>query len=664
MPHACIRRTPFALTKAVVMAACLLSSPQALAIFGIEPHFRHGAVYARAIVLSESGNPIYVEYDALGEEVAELGEVTGDLANLTIMSGVEFRSHITVLQEFRAANDNGIARDAALVTSAQYDAATYLTVADEAMSKPTLKSTTRSVLIRDKDQRFLPNADQLVLLEFPVDLTATASLDDTVTSLLLDEAGLVHTTSEHNIGFRVGFYGDDGSRIFGRSYDDVIHGPVSGVLVETGVFVGGRTVTGNDGKYAMTYFVPPCPGFTFLYSTPTWAELHYRNFGPRGSATIPYYLQRPGSTFCNGLGAFPPSLTLGGLMTQVAVIGILASQARPNIKDDFPVDVMMLTGNALVTNRGIEGLGDVTLGDDTSYDANEQTFDPIARSNFDFDGDGEDDRSILGRLTTVDDEVVFEPDNDGPLQGIYLSSGTRSPDAAEPEDRLPDFTRLADAAPYPMSQGLLSSLSENDLKDTDIYVFRRSNGMLITEREGLNASETGALASGVNSDNGRFFYRILIRGPRDGLSFFNLRGLDFATWQSGANIAPELHAREADHLRAGEEVQIVAINRITGYIGTTTTPLMSASEGGTAEISFPIDEIVMGPPNLKIWRSARTRSSAASRGANNASTWSASKAPGSRPTTRSKFAPSGSTPRVARCPKGLATTATPAGWRA
>ena len=579
----------------------LLCAPSARAIFGFEPHFRHGAVFARALVMSENGNPIFAEYDTTGQLVSEIGEVTGDLADGTIMSGAEYRSYVALEAEFRAQHQNDIAAGALLISSSAYQGQTFLTVDNVVMSKPSLKPNTRSVLVRGQALRFLPDGDQLVLLEFPVDLTATPSLPDSVMSVLLNSDGTIHTTSEHNIGFKVGYYGEDGDRIFGRGYDDVIHGPVAGAPLEIGFMIGGRGVTGVDGKYSLTYFVPPCPGFTFEYTTPIWVELRYRNFRPTGAATIPYYLRRPDYTFCNGLGAFPPSLTLGGLMTQVAVIGILASQARPNLTADFPVDVMMLTGESLVTNQTIGPYGDVVLGDSTRYAVDAQAPEAGARATFDFDGDGANDTATLGDFVTVDGQVFFEAAQDGALQGIYLSSGDRDPASADPELQVPDFTRVPDFEPNLQPQGLLQSLAVDDLADTDIYVFRKSNGKLVMERQGLSESEVGSFAtSQVNEDTGRFVYRLLIRGPVDGLAFVARVHQDFSEWQSAAKMAPELHARAADHLRSGEEVQLIAINRSTGYIGAVTTTLRSANEGGLAEISFPIQEILMGPPNLRI----------------------------------------------------------------
>lgn len=579
-----------------------LVAPTAQAFFGFEPHFRHGAVYARAVITDDSGNPILAEYDTAGQIVSEIGPATGALANATVMSGEEFRAYVTLLDEFRTANAFGIAQGAELITAAQYRNGVFFTIDGQRMHKPALRPGTRSVLVRNINQRLLPDADQLVLLELPVDLATNPNLAANVQSVLLDPDGRVIRTSPHNIGYKVGFFGDDPNQRYGRGYFDDIHGPVPNVLLENYASIGGKTVSGQDGRFTLTYLVPPCPGFTFTYTTDIWAELRYRNFSPRGAPTIPYYLRRPDYTFCNGLGYFNPfNYTLVGLMTQIAIIGINATSSIFTGKADFAVDVMMLTGGAEVSNLGIDGQGAVDLGAPTRYSENPQTFEYGARQIFDFDGDGINDQAVRGDYRFIDGVETFVASDEGALQGIYMSSSDSDPNADDPERQLPDLSRVIDTDAHFGSQGLLESLSFDDLEDTDIYVFRKSNGKLIMERRGLGPQEVGSYASsGVNQDAERFVYRLLIRGPGDGQSFVSRLNRDFADWQSRAGIAPELHSRVADHLRAGEEVQIVAINRVTGYIGTTTTRMRSAAEN-SGELSFPIDSIRMGPPNLKVW---------------------------------------------------------------
>jgi len=63
-----------------------------------------------------------------------------------------------------------------------------------------------------------------------------------------------------------------------------------------------------------------------------------------------------------------------------------------------------------------------------------------------------------------------------------------------------------------------------------------------------------------------------------------------------------LHRRESNHVKPGEYVTIIAINRPTGYIGSVRTQLQSAgSDASPFQLSFPIPVLLMGPPNLRIW---------------------------------------------------------------
>ncbi len=53
-------------------------------------------------------------------------------------------------------------------------------------------------------------------------------------------------------------------------------------------------------------------------------------------------------------------------------------------------------------------------------------------------------------------------------------------------------------------------------------------------------------------------------------------------------------------------MRLIAINRASGYQGSLTTePKAVGSSGDVREISFPIDELLMGPPNLRLWAERR-----------------------------------------------------------
>ncbi|MBL1294520.1 MAG: alpha/beta hydrolase, partial [Thiotrichales bacterium] len=68
------------------------------------------------------------------------------------------------------------------------------------------------------------------------------------------------------------------------------------------------------------------------------------------------------------------------------------------------------------------------------------------------------------------------------------------------------------------------------------------------------------------------------------------------------NGLTESFRRRGDNfLRPGETVRIVAINRATGYIGTARTALDNSAGNSGGAISILVPDIVMRPPNLKVW---------------------------------------------------------------
>ncbi|WP_211342563.1 hypothetical protein [Permianibacter aggregans] len=107
----------------------------------------------------------------------------------------------------------------------------------------------------------------------------------------------------------------------------------------------------------------------------------------------------------------------------------------------------------------------------------------------------------------------------------------------------------------------------------------------------------------VDEEKKKIYYRVMIRGAMDAGN--PLRG-NFTDWQAKAKMNPELYQRKADHLRPGENLRIILINRQTGYIGSLTTPLKNINQGGYGAISFPIAEIKMLPPNLSVRVERRT----------------------------------------------------------
>ena len=233
-----------------------------------------------------------------------------------------------------------------------------------------------------------------------------------------------------------------------------------------------------------------------------------------------------------------------------------------------------------------------TIGNTTEYSAD------TAPQNFymaadDYDGDGEKDETVRG---TINAQGQFEASADGNVYGVYFSANERS-------DGQPNITRIMDLAPDLQHKGLLKTVSLDDVKQTDILVFRESTGELITQRSGLNEHEHADASRTQLDGNNNFTYTLAIRSPEDMHSFKRLGHDNFVSWQASNKMSPALQSYKADFLRTGEQVRVVAINRPTGYIGTATTVLTSASDGGDLTVRVP--PVVLTPPNLKVWATRR-----------------------------------------------------------
>jgi hypothetical protein len=184
----------------------------------------------------------------------------------------------------------------------------------------------------------------------------------------------------------------------------------------------------------------------------------------------------------------------------------------------------------------------------------------------------------------------------------------------------PSVVKLLDDLMVSTDQGLLKSLKLEDLRNTDVYVFRESTGELIAERTGLrkdeykeNCEESNAETGACNNfkdGNPHFYYRMEMRGMQESASRIssqytrrdddgNVQTLDesFKRWQTKSGMNPAFYQRESNHLKPGEPIKVIAINRATGYLGSVRTVI---NNNGT-NMAMPLPEIVMGPPNLKVW---------------------------------------------------------------
>ena len=588
--------------------------------------YKFGAVYTRSIVPGPSGKPVYVEFDEAGNEVTEIAEANGEWEDLIPMGADIFLGHVV---QFELAKEKYTDADQTVhyeaVTRDEFFAQSFTTIDGKPIpvSSEDIKYSTVYLLIRKVDERYVPEASQLVLHEMPVNPTATPSPGSK--SLLITKKGVIKYESPNNIGFRVGFFGteeDPVSDAWNRERDHTIYGPLQDVLIDVPVGIGGKSITGSDGKFSFGYWLPPCPGFIFEFNTTAFMELRYRVFSPRGRLNMPYFLSKPDWEVCNGL-ADTPGLPASIRTALIAIDATLATAIKQPM--DFKVDIMAATGKSLLTNDPMPSeepdpdliqsfASPIPIGDSTQYNSDRLTLQRTAQKQtdgtylYDFDGDGEGDKAELGKIVIdpITEEKSFETSAQE-IQGVWLSS-LHDYNTLNTAETLPDLTRIpdwnadVDGDGDFIDRGLLSEISLDDLKNTDLYIFRESDGTLLAERIGLNNENTRRLDFvGVDEENDqRFSYAQYFLNSEERFYTASLGRSTFQDMQEGLGFIDErfYERREVDHIRQGENIRIMAINRATGYMGSVVKALEPNS---TETIAFVVRDIEMRPPNLKIW---------------------------------------------------------------
>jgi RHS repeat-associated protein len=532
--------------------------------------FKTGVVASRGLVLGPNGKPIFAEFAADSSVVTIIGEATGALEGAYVASADSYRQYVAVYKAFMAENGTGIAQGAYILTRQAYEQTTFYTASGVSMGKPppptapgatlvnvggstgvlkALHHTTKTVLVRHKS-KILHEAVQPVLLESGIDLLNIKTLAPDTRALLLTKDGQVIREAKVNIGYRVAFFsGTDPNAPMGatpvyvtdpssdqrilRQAGDKVWAPMTNVGIEVSIDLHAKSVSGNDGRYSIPYNLPSCPGFTYEWAHDVIGRVMYRNFNPKSNRVGLYFTALKVFDQCSQLSV-TDSWNPFKQMAAIEVAGIEATSTIPMIRADLRIDVNMITGEGVM----LKASGEVPLAAETKY------------------------------------EPVFAPTP--PQQPSQIING-RWPDAP---------TDLS-------SKGLLTHISTDDLKKTDIYVFRESSGQLITERLGLRAGEYipyNDIGTATNS----FFYKMLIRGTRAN----DLLTGQLESYQAKTQLNPALVGQRVDFLRAGEWVKVVAINRPTGYIATARGQVGGGF--GEGRIDFPINKLFLRPPNLKI----------------------------------------------------------------
>ncbi len=570
---------------------------------------KHGYVMARAQVLDESGQPILVEYDSSGKEVRALS-LPIPTNQAILLPAAEYRQQQAQLDQYRQQHKDDLAKDALLLSSAQYAGMTFLAADNKTtIPAPPLPASVRSVLVRGQGNRLLASSAQLILLPFSVDLSQGLTIGDQITTLVMDRQGKLLDQVKGTVAPRSGFVADSNGKVLAQDMGQFQGsnatpiGPIRDAIVNTGDAFPGAGVSNEKGRYSFTFVLPPCPVGGFEFTTDVWLKMSYQSFTPRGGAILPYYMRLPGYDSCYASLHNPTSLV--SAMAEVSDIATIATLSNVSYESNFYVDVMFLSGQVSLANPDGKS---IPVADSTSYRMDPANADPVTQNYYDFDGDNKPDASVLGNIKTVkgDDDVEreafvskLEPGEKAKYQGVYFSSRSDKSGA-------PDLLRLADSKQNKNSNGLLASISKSDLQNTDILVFRESTGELVLSRQGVTNAELSGLLrdTGINGKNDHFYYRLMLRGPADlnwNMGGSGDRSGSWQQWASSNNMTEPYQKKAANHLKSGERVKVVAINRATGYMASQSVQLKDSSSLGSGLLSLAVPDMVLMPPNLKIW---------------------------------------------------------------
>ncbi|MEJ2065654.1 MAG: hypothetical protein P8X74_20650 [Reinekea sp.] len=520
----------------------LFNRPQPIWGFLNNVEFYQGYLYTRGIYYTPedaNGNrfKVYVEYDEDGLEVSEIGINNDQDSNdpyyhSFVVSGPEYNGHIDrykqTLAEFKANHATDLEPE--LLTVAEYkERKRELQTQTEwgIHSDPTLKSTTRSVLVQPEALILTPTSRWL-LAEFPFDFTDHHEKQpDGVKSLLIDQGGKILNASEHHIGFRAIYYEDlSKSKSDNERYNPYFNfseaqrtteeelsltSPVQAVTITASMPLMGGGTTNEKGHYGFSVRGEPCPMTAYTQEARLQARIPYRAFNPDRPGQNHYTAFKTIYFTCDGLY----SLNHTPSVTYLHAI-------------DFPIDVNILTGDfafkgVTLANASDEikleydfkgrepEEGNNNPAPDPNPPAVASRFTNVAASNtYDFDLDGDFDLAICGVLETMTDadgntQTIFVPIPQGTtncaqstVQGIYLTSQIQRPYQCLDADGnpvngdpacQPQFTRVIDTETEPKDIGLVKKMASEHVQDTDLYIIRQSTGQLVAMRQGLRDSE-------------------------------------------------------------------------------------------------------------------------------------------------------------------------------
>ncbi len=639
------------ITRLLLVAAALLAPASAIAYYGTESLPVPGYVFKQGLVLNEEGKPVFAEYDAeTGNAVNILKDFDASDPDFRVISAVAYKSSREQLIAWRKELVAGEFEKFEFVTPAQFKRADYPEEFHAYFVEP--YSSSRSLLVYKPEALdstvALSSVSGIIVQQSVFDIRSllNTAYPDTKHSLLIDKSGVVRHPSEHNIGFRVAFFNPDGStlqdgersdtNIYGQDLGEGADGiknsilaPIEGARISNPFspgFISG--VSDKNGFFRNYAKMPICPGFSYNLSIPITAEVPYRSFNPQRAGTFNhYYFWNQYNYFCAGLPLDPPT-NIGELLGYINAIGVLVTTTHPVQRVAIPVDVTLLTGSFSLSNP--DGSA-VPVGDSTVHlSTPRKPAEYVLPEKPDFNNDGADDHlSDLGSIP----QPEGAPDDAPLLYGVWFSTpdtDKRNQNNVPLTDTLanggepiaPDLVRVAVQKQNFDDIGLLEAISFEDLANTDLYVFRQSTGQLVMEKSPFYPAGSSSAASGYgNGVNGigaagQGYFEVAIPGRdnqqdfrhinsstdslADALADPNNKGLKYNAWQATQFVAEDFRG-ETDSLRVGEPLQVVVINRATGYIGIADTAVEAVSQAsGQSPLAIPLGDIFLQPPNLKI----------------------------------------------------------------
>lgn len=136
------------------LALTVIVGPVTVSGAGLKTSFQAGALIMRNVDAGPQGKPIFVEYDTDGAVLSVIGEATeaNALADVDVVSGMAYRSHVGAYEDCLEENRDGPALGAYLLSPDENATASFTSLNGDPVTKPALLSTTRSVLVRHQDR--------------------------------------------------------------------------------------------------------------------------------------------------------------------------------------------------------------------------------------------------------------------------------------------------------------------------------------------------------------------------------------------------------------------------------------------------------------------------------------------------------------------------------